>query len=121
MWHGAQRVQLVALVDSGADRSLIDASYAPLLGLDRAKAVERAVLVAGGGTLKCLEWTGAQIEFEFAGERFPFEGNFVDFPAGSDPFSVLGRADFFSKFVIQFWDAADMFNVDLSPDHIMVP
>jgi hypothetical protein len=39
LWHGARRVRILALVDSGADTSAMDASYANVLGLDRADAV----------------------------------------------------------------------------------
>ena len=38
LWHGSHSVRLIALVDSGADCSLFDASYADILGLDRGHA-----------------------------------------------------------------------------------
>lgn len=117
LWHGAQRVRMAALVDSGADTSLVDASYAPLLGLNREDAVEDHVILADGGSVPCLTWPDAQIEFEFAGDRFPFAGSFLEFPPGAEAISVVGRADFFERFIVQFWDAQLMFNLDLSPDY----
>jgi hypothetical protein len=28
----------------------------------------------------------------------------------------MGRRDFFQRFIVQFWDAAELMNIDLSPD-----
>ncbi len=30
--------------------------------------------------------------------------------------NLLGRADFFARHIVQFWDAAELFNIDISPD-----
>jgi hypothetical protein len=37
----------------------------------------------------------------------------IDFPAASDPTNILGRADFFTEHVIEFWERAQLFNVQL--------
>lgn len=39
----------------------------------------------------------------------------MDFPDDADTVNLLGRADFFERYVIQFWDAAEMMNIDTSP------
>jgi hypothetical protein len=117
LWHGAQRVQLLALVDSGADASAMDVSYADLLGLDRAHAVDIEVTAAGGGTVRCLQWPHAPLEIQFERDRFPFNGVFVEFPTDADPVNLLGRRDFFQRYIIQFWDANEMMNIDTSPDY----
>ena len=28
----------------------------------------------------------------------------------------MGRTDFFSRFIVQFWDSRGLMNIDLSPD-----
>ena len=117
LWHGSRRVQVIALVDSGADTSAMDASYAEVLGLDRADAESREATTAGGTTVRTLRWPKSSLEIQFENERFPFNGVFVEFPKDADPLNLLGRRDFFQRYVIQFWDAADMMNIDTSPDY----
>jgi hypothetical protein len=114
--YGGRSVPLLALVDSGADVSLLDVSLADMLGLDRATAVIQSSIGASGVAFATLEWPAASIEFEFDGVRFPFRGSFVDFPADADGMNLLGRGDFFQRFIVQFWDAAELMNIDLSPD-----
>jgi hypothetical protein len=29
----------------------------------------------------------------------------------------MGRRDFFANFIVQFWDARKLMNIDLPPDH----
>ena len=94
----------------------MDASYADVLGLDRAEAVTNDVTTAGGATLRVLRWPTRNLEIQFGGDRFPFNGAFVEFPENSDPVNLLGRADFFQRYIVQFWDAAEMMNIDISPD-----
>jgi hypothetical protein len=117
LWHGVRQVRLVALVDSGADFSAMDASYADLLGLDRANCVSEAITTAGGGTAECLRWPDAPLQIQFEADRFPFTGVFMDFPDEADTVNLLGRADFFERYIIQFWDKAEMMNIDTSPDY----
>jgi hypothetical protein len=116
LWHGAQRIRLLALVDSGADWSLLDASYADALGLARADAKEVKAGGASGAEVKCLTWPKSPLELQFESHRFKFEGAFADFSPDMDGGNLLGRADFFKMFVVQFWNEAEMFSVDLSPD-----
>jgi hypothetical protein len=115
--HGSRQVQVVALIDSGADLSAMDASYAEVLGLDRAEAEESQVTTAGGTTARVLRWPNRQLELQFENDRFAFNGVFVEFPENSDPVNLLGRADFFQRYIVQFWDANEMMNIDASPDY----
>src|SRR5271157_4767252 len=85
LWHGVRRVELLALVDSGADMSALDVNYADVLGLDRADAVTDTFATAGGGTATCLRWPNAPLEMQFERDRFPFAGVFVEFPSNADP------------------------------------
>jgi hypothetical protein len=102
-------------VDSGADSSLLDASYASVLGLRVADADRTDAVAAGGGKISCLQWPGAPLEIQFENRRFPFEGQFVEFPPGSDPLNLMGRSDFFQQYSVQFWDAANLMHKDLAP------
>jgi hypothetical protein len=117
LWHGARRVRVLALVDSGADACAMDAGYADVLGLDRADAVIDLATVASGDTVNCLRWPNAPLEIQFGRDRFPFGGHFLEFPPAADPVNLLGRRDFFQRYIIQFWDAAELMNIDTSPDY----
>ena len=93
---------------------MMNASYAEILGLRRAAAVEEQSVAADGREFTSLRWPN--VEMEFGQERFAFAGVFVEFPADADAVNLLGREDFFNRFIVQFWDAAELFNVDLSPE-----
>jgi hypothetical protein len=114
--HGVYRVRLVALVDSGADASLFDAGYADFLGLKRQDAELITATAASGAQIDCLRWPDAKIELHFANQRFPFMGAFADFSVQADGENLLGRADFFQSFIVQFWESAQLMNIDLSPN-----
>jgi hypothetical protein len=110
-------VQLVAVVDSGADSSLLNIEYADLLGLDRNDAIKREARVASGDEVSVYKWPDGLLELQFETHRFPFEGDFIEFPPAADGDNLMGRKDFFSQFIVQFWDAKLLMNIDLSPDH----
>lgn len=114
--HGNRQVQLVALVDSGADSSLLDIGYADLLGLDRSDAVTEEAIVASGEPITVYKWPEGLLELQFETDRFPFRGSFIEYSANADGDNLMGRADFFEHFIVQFWDARDLMNIDLSPD-----
>jgi len=107
---------VIELVDSGADFSLFNITYADELGLDRAEATAGESVGASGMPIPTLRWPALSLEMQFEAERFPVRGAFAAFPPGSDTFSLLGRRDFFQRFIVQFWDAAELMNIDLSPD-----
>jgi hypothetical protein len=95
----------------------MDASYAAVLGLDPADAVTRSLAVADGSTASCRRWPNAPLEIQFGRDRFPFGGVFVEFPPAADPINLLGRRDFFQRYIVQFWDAAELVNIDMSQDY----
>jgi hypothetical protein len=115
LWHGARRVRLIALLDSGADSSLMNADYISLLGLDRADAEEGQSIAAGGEPMTCLSWPKANLEIQFEGNRFRFLGEFAEFRHGDDGLNLAGRQDFFSQYVVTFWDAEGLVQIDESP------
>jgi hypothetical protein len=115
LWHGSRRIRLAALVDSGADSSLLDLEVALAVGLDEAKAVKGSAITAGGGAMEVLSWPKARLELQFEGDRFPFKGEFARFVTGNDGVSLLGRSDFFDRYVVSFWEADGILNIDSSP------
>jgi hypothetical protein len=121
LWHGAKRVRILALVDSGADTSLVNVSFAEVLGLDRAEAVGGTSITAGGESMECLRWPKSPIEIQFEGHRFPFMGEFSEFRDSDDGLDLLGREDFFDRFIISFWDSEGIFNIDESPYYARPP
>jgi len=118
LWHRDRDIRVLALVDSGADHSLFDIRYAEALGLDRDSATIGQAVGAGGLTLPTFHWPTVPLEIQFEAERFPFDGSFAVFPPDSDLLDLVGRRDFFQRFIVQFWDAAELMNIDLSPDFL---
>ena len=116
LWYQEQHVRVVALVDSGADYSLFDVRYADALGLERDAATIDEAVGAGGVALRTYRWLAAPLEIQFEAERFPFRGSFAAFFPDSGLLDLLDRRDFFQPFIIQFWDAAELMNIDHSPD-----
>jgi len=97
LWHGTRFVRLIALVDSGADSSLMDFGYAELLGLDPADATVSESIGASGSLFEVYRWPDAGLELQFDGDRFPFHGSFVKSGGESETMNLLGRSDFFSQ------------------------
>ena len=116
LWHASRNVRLIGLVDSGADFSVFDIAIADTLGLDRSAAQLIDNVGPGASSVPTYRGTDALLEIEFEAERFPFAGSFAMFPPGSEPLNLLGRRDFFQRFTVQFWEAAELMNIDLSPD-----
>src|ERR1700730_4278656 len=80
LWHGGRFVKLLALVDSGADSSLVDLSFAEVLGLDRAQAQEVVGGLADGSRVNFFSWPDRPLALQFGVDRFPVERKFVEVP-----------------------------------------
>lgn len=105
-----------AQIDSGASQSVFSVALARDLGLDPSAADAVGASTADGSRASMLRWPDAQVTVEFAGHAAPFTGLFVDPVEGGDFMNLLGREDFFSRLIVQFWDDHGVFNVDASPD-----
>jgi hypothetical protein len=116
IWHGARFARLLAVVDSGADSSLLDYGYAELLGLDPSSAEKDTAVGASGNSFEIYRWPNAGLELQFENRRFPFLGDFAKFANNGEGMNLMGRKDFFREFMIQFWDAWEVMQIDLSPD-----
>lgn len=114
--RGDTTLLVPALIDSGADRSVFDLALPQALGLDPATAQGVGVTTADGSGSRMLQWPDADVVLEFAGHAASFEGVFADPPSGGDFTNLLGREDFFTGPIVQFWNDRRRFNLDSSPD-----
>jgi hypothetical protein len=105
-----------AIVDSGADNSLISAELVESVGAKWEKMTDPLEQIGAGGPFE-TRLCGGQIYYAGVlicnGLRVAEPGKM---PAGIN-FLLLGRGDFFSKFVASFhWDESPpWFEVDLAP------
>jgi hypothetical protein len=89
--------EALALVDSGADRSIFPAAWAPALGIDLDQDCEQAPGNTAGGATTNFNYA-AGIEAIFMGKRIKL---FATFNPGL-PLILLGREDFFDTFHVSF-------------------
>jgi hypothetical protein len=89
--------ELLALVDSGADRSLFHADIAPLVGIDLDQGRRGAMRGVGG----IVDVWSCRIGIEIERRRFEIEANFTDDP-GQRGRALLGRLGIFSEFQFGF-------------------
>ena len=96
--RGEVHQDVYALVDSGADKTLFDASLADLLGLDL-DAAKRERFVGISGTP--IEVAVATIEVQVRGsdDRFELEAGFTTAQGVS---ALLGQAGFFERHKVTF-------------------
>ncbi|MFI5004168.1 MAG: aspartyl protease family protein [Solirubrobacterales bacterium] len=96
---------VVALVDSGADRSIFRKDVMETLGLGTSDVVRREVKGIGGPT-ETFRLRRGRLSAELAGVRgvaaFPLAGEFSE----KLKVNVLGRSDFFRVFRIAFFEDA---------------
>jgi hypothetical protein len=64
LWHGMRSVRFIALVDSGADFSLLNVTYADELGLDRDDAERGAGVGASGSPIQIFRWSAVSLEIQ---------------------------------------------------------
>ena len=101
LWGAGQRYEFVALLDSGADVSVIPKDVAELLGLDLNWAKEEARGI--GGKVFAIQ-TNMNIELGKPHEKYSFRIPVkVILDNGEEELPIiLGRVGFFDKFVITF-------------------
>ncbi len=94
--------RFIALLDSGADRSMIPSEIADILGLDI--DLRRRQTVSGiGGNVEVVR-TRVRVTFARGSERHSLPSVPVDVPMGRtrNRYAILGRQGIFDKFVIVF-------------------
>ena len=98
-----EQVETNALIDSGADYSVIFQEHAEILGIDIAKLEETTVQGVGGSSKAHL--TKIRVQLKGPGEHrvFSFELPFMILPKhGENHPILLGRSVFFGQFEITF-------------------
>lgn len=96
--NGQQRVGYLAIIDSGADYCVFDASIGELIGL----TIESGKLdYFGGISGKQLTAYFHDIRIEVGGHKFDCWAGFSRDIVGSD-YGILGQLGFFSLFQIRF-------------------
>jgi hypothetical protein len=100
-WTGNRWLYLQAYVDSGASWSVFHVDVAELLNLKLNARMRRYMLLGNGSAIPIYF---AHVRVRFAGVEFKAPIGFSD--ALKVGFNLLGRAEFFSRFVVSFNDRA---------------
>lgn len=100
-------IRELALVDSGADRSLFNMEIAEYLGLDLSKARDWKVLGISGGPLP-QKITTVEMQIKHLEKKFLSEVGFV---TGLNTVALLGQKNFFELHRIKFEKDHDTFEL----------
>jgi hypothetical protein len=105
------KMLVLALIDSGADNTLIRADYARVLGIPLDQRRMRHFIGIGSKRMPCLL---APITLQVNGFEgsFTITAGFIDSPAVD---VLLGQADFFELFRIRFEKDRGTFELSFSP------
>jgi len=89
---------LMCLIDSGSDHTLIDAEYAEVLGIDlrQCKKLDMGGVIGDEVQASIAE---IRMEFDTFDEIFTIQAKFV---AGMSTDVILGQSDFFELFKVRF-------------------
>ncbi len=97
----------VALIDSGADTTMLNIQYAPILGIDLTNAKNKNVRGIGSGSVPTKE-SSARFKFTRLGDEVELPVWFVD---SGNVNILLGREVFFEQYRIKFEIDHDTFEV----------
>jgi hypothetical protein len=101
-----------AIVDSGADRTTLPANWAPLLGIDLLHdCIEEEPITAGGPTTHYAFGGGLWVELLGEEVLIPV----VNF-SHTLVFSLLGRQDFFDRYLVMIDQPGKRFFLERHPD-----
>lgn len=98
LFNGAQRVNALALVDSGADSSLFNASLAELLGIELERGKHQEFI---GIAEARIDVYFHPINLQVAGDARLIEMN-VGFTRSNSVGALLGQSDFFEEYQVIF-------------------
>ena len=101
VWTGNRWLYLQAYVDSGASWSIFHVDVARLLGVNLKRAARRNIVLGNGSIIPVYL---KKIKVRFAGEEFLAPAGFSDVLRVG--FNLLGRAEFFDRFLMCFNDRA---------------
>ena len=97
--HGEREAELDAVIDSGADYSLMDARFAELIGLPILRFEQRKMQGIASSVIGNMCNVKAKVLDEFFEMPVLFVNNYTG------PFNILGRQGFFEKHIITFDEA----------------
>ncbi len=97
--HGEREASSDAVIDSGADISIFDASIAEHIGLPFSRFEQKQIAGVSGFVKANI----CKVQADILGEFFELPVAFVSNYSG--PFNILGRKGFFEKHVITFDEA----------------
>jgi hypothetical protein len=106
--YGDREVAARALVDSGADVSLLPLEWSSRLGLATATRTEQLIETAGGASRLVVYDVSVEVVVRGYGAMIPIAATFAD----EVPFMLLGRADFFRAFRVAFDERAQTLTLD---------
>jgi hypothetical protein len=96
----------LALIDSGADRSMLNKDIAEILGIDLTHATTRRTIGITGMTTVCL--IEVEIKLEGSSKKITIRAGFIDSPYVS---VLLGQQGFFDLHRITFQKVHKMFEI----------
>ena len=98
LYGNGQPQDIVCIIDSGSDNTVINAEYAPMLGIDLSKCPTADM---GGVIDSGIKGYVATVRIEF--DQFPEEFKFnVRFVKNMAIDAILGQSDFFEAFKVRF-------------------
>jgi gag-polyprotein putative aspartyl protease len=107
--HSAHsRLAVRALVDSGADYSILPKSYANYLGVDLSECVEQPCTSAGGTGTVLVHPVPLEAEIQALDVRFAMRSAFSEQASTI----LLGREDFFKQFRVTIDEPAQTFTIE---------
>lgn len=100
------KLKEIALIDSGADRSLLNLEIAELLGIDLTRARTRTAIGISGATK--VYTTEVEVKLQHFEKRVVIPVGFIDSPYVS---VLLGQEGFFDQHRIKFEKDHDVFEI----------
>jgi hypothetical protein len=97
-----------ALVDSGADFSILPMGYASYLGVDINVCEEQPCTTAGGSGTVFVHPIPLEAEIQAMNIRFAMKSAFTEYANTI----LLGRADFFKRFLVTLDEPAQTFTLE---------
>ena len=107
LFNGDNHLDILALVDSGADYSLFNIEIAAALGIDLSSAEPHKTLGIGGEPIETV-YVPIELEVKGAGERLTVEAGFIN--SKGVP-ALLGQHDFFQSYKVTFERAKERFEL----------
>ncbi len=106
-----ETVNVLGLIDSGADTTMMNIEYAKALGVDLGKAVKKE-FIGIGDTRVVTYISSVNVKVKYFDNPITTVVAFTDSPSVD---VLLGQEDFFESFRIKFEKDHDTFDLSLSP------